>query len=167
MREIERQGNKALATIWWLFAVGWIAVLFYFSGQSAVESSALSGRIAGALLRRLTFLDIRPQTFEFFLRKLAHFGIFAVEGFLIRVALYYTKPRVLLNTVIAIAFCVPLAALNELAQLLAEGRACSLRDMFIDSAGALCGILFAALVTWMLESGSIRRKYARMRRERR
>ena len=35
---------KALRLIlFWVLAVGWIAVLFFFSGQNAADSSALSG----------------------------------------------------------------------------------------------------------------------------
>ena len=40
---MQNKGRVLRMSIFWLLAIGWIAVLFFFSGQTAVESSALSG----------------------------------------------------------------------------------------------------------------------------
>ena len=161
MREKRRRMRMA-ALIWWLLAAGWIYVLFYLSRQTAADSAALSGWFARGVLRRLPFLRVDAQAFELFLRKLAHFGIFAVEGFLLRIALFSTKPRGFLSTFIAFLLCLPLAFANEMSQLAAAGRVCSYQDMAIDMAGALFGILVAALLCWIWESAVIRRAYRRL-----
>lgn len=163
MRKDQRRVHAA-AVIWWLLAAGWIYVLFYLSRQTAGDSAELSGWFARGVLRRLSFLNVSEETFEFYMRKLAHFGIFAVEGFLIRIACYATRPRRHLNTLFAILLCLPLAVTNEYSQLFAEGRGCSVRDMGIDMAGALLGILVAALIAWIWESAVIRRKYGQLKR---
>lgn len=160
-------GNKVrgtfFAVVWWLLAVGWIYVLFYLSRQTAENSAQLSNWFAQGLLRRLPFLSVSEPAFEAFLRKLAHFGIFAVEGFLIRMALFATKSRrFFVNTLIAAILCLPLAVTNELSQLTAAGRVASVRDMGIDMAGAILGILVSALLAWIWESAVIRRRYRRM-----
>ena len=49
-----------------------------------------------------------------------------------------------------------MACLNELHQRFSEGRVCSLRDVLIDSSGALAGILVACGIVALLQS--IRRK---------
>ena len=150
------------AVIWWLLAAGWIYVLFYLSRQTATDSAQLSGWFARGLLRRLSFLNVSEGTFEYLLRKLAHFGIFAAEGFLIRMALFATKSRRHVNTLFAILLCMPLAVANELSELTAAGRGCSVRDMGIDMSGAILGILVAALISWIWESATIRRAYRRI-----
>jgi VanZ family protein len=154
---------RTAALFWWLLAAGWIYVLFYFSRQIGEDSAALSGWFARSVLRHLSFLNVSEETFEFLLRKLAHFGIFAVEGFLVRIALYATKTRRIANTLIAILLCLPLAIANELSELPIAGRSCSIRDMGIDMGGALLGILVAALIAWIWESVAIRRKYRRLK----
>lgn len=163
MQGSRKSGHAAKAIAWWCLAAGWIIVLFFFSSQTAVESSKLSGSLAEKILRHLPFLDVSGSTFETVLRKLAHFGIFAAEGFLIRVALYNTKSRRHANTGIALLLCLPLAVANELSELTALGRSCSVRDMGIDMSGAILGILVAALLCWIAESARIRGEYARMR----
>ncbi len=162
MRE-KRRRVRVAAIFWWLLAAGWIYLLFYFSRQVGEDSAALSGWFARGVLRRLSFLNVSEETFEFYMRKLAHFGIFAVEGFLVRLALYATKPRKIANTFIALFLCLPLAVANEFSELPVSGRTCSVRDMSIDLGGALLGILVAAIIAWICESAVIRRKYRRLR----
>jgi len=156
----ENKGRiRAAAVFWWLLAVGWIYVLFYLSCQTAADSAELSGWFARGVLRRLSFLNVSAETFEFYMRKLAHFGIFTAEGFFVRMALFATKSRRHVNTLIAVLLCVPLAVTNELSELTAAGRGCSVADMGIDMAGAILGILVAALIAWIWESAAIRRAH--------
>ncbi len=153
---------RVAAIFWWLLAAGWIYVLFYLSRQTAADSAQLSGWFARGVLRRLSFLNIDETTFEHIMRKLAHFSIFAAEGFLIRIALYATKPRRFTNALIALLLCLPLAVTNELSELTAPGRGCSVTDMGIDMAGAFLGILIASLIAWIWESAVIRRRYRKL-----
>ena len=112
----------------------------------------------------MPFLNLAPAVFEHYLRKTAHFGIFAVEGFLIRVALYRTRPRRFWNLPLAMAPCALLAVANELHQRLSPDRSCSYLDMGIDTAGALAGALAGSLVCWMAESLRVRRAYGELTR---
>ena len=132
--------------IWLLPAAMWLWVLFYFSGQSGDESGALSGRLAEALLRHMPFLNVSQETFNHVLRKLAHFGIFAVEGFLVRIGLAGARPEGRGNLIISVILCGIVAVLNELHQLTAAGRACMPQDMLLDAFGAAVGALFALMV---------------------
>lgn len=160
-------GRVVGAVIWWLLSAAWVLVLFYFSGQDGADSSALSGRLSQWLLNRLTFLNVTPAVFEHYLRKTAHFGIFAVEGFLIRVALYRTRPRKFWNLPLSMLPCALLAVANELHQRLSPGRSCSYLDMGIDTAGAFAGALVASLICWMAESLQVRRAYGEWVKEQR
>lgn len=161
-----KRGCAVWAIFWWALAIGWAGMLFWFSGQDGVDSSRLSGDLARAILDRLHFLNVSEATFEFYLRKLAHFGIFAMEGFFMRVALYNTRPSRGINGIIAAVVCCGVAVLNELHQLLSEGRVCSVTDMMIDASGALLGIIAASVICWICESFWVRRRYFRIMRRR-
>ena len=142
--------QKFSMILFWVLAIGWIAVLFFFSGQGGVESADLSGRLTQFLMRRLDFLSVSAETMEFVLRKAAHFGIFVVEGLLLALAMLQTLPKRRWAAIGASAACCgALAVLNELHQTLMPDRSCELRDMIIDFSGALIGI-FAAMVLYAL-----------------
>ena len=132
--------------LWLMPAALWLMVLFYFSGQSGAESGELSGRLAEALLRHMPFLNVSQETFNHILRKLAHFGIFAVEGFLVRIGLAGVRPYGRGNLMISVVVCGFIAVLNELHQLTSDGRACMPQDMLLDAFGAAVGAIFALMV---------------------
>lgn len=143
---MSRKKESSGSVIWLLPAALWVAVLFYFSGQDGGQSGALSGALAEKLLRLMPFIAVSAAAFERVLRKLAHFGIFAVEGFLLRLGLGKVRPARFGNNLISVLIGSGLAVLNELHQLTSEGRVCSARDMVIDASGALTGALVAAAI---------------------
>ena len=135
-----------LSIFFWIAAAVWCGVLFFFSGQDAAESSALSYRITEFVLRVLPFLPYSVDAMNLILRDVAHFGIFAVEGFLLGCAMMTTLSRRALGGLLAAFACGAMAVLNEYHQTFADGRACEVKDMLVDSGGALTGVLFAALI---------------------
>ena len=141
-----KRGSRALAPLW-LAAIAWVAVLFFFSGQTGAESGELSMQVTRLLLKLFPWLPWTAEALHPVVRKLAHFGIFAVEGALLSAALMVTlrrKPG--LGAALACALCAGMAALNEYHQSFQAGRSCELRDVLIDSCGALTGIALAALI---------------------
>ncbi|MDO5324946.1 MAG: VanZ family protein [Clostridia bacterium] len=139
--------RKALRLIlFWALAVGWIAVLFFFSGQTAAESGKLSGAIANFVRGIFPFNRIPPDQLERVLRKLAHFCIFALEGFLLCLAMTESSGEISVGAVLSVIACTGLAAANELHQIFFEGRSCEGRDVLIDTGGALLGIAVVALL---------------------
>ncbi|MGN0186053.1 MAG: VanZ family protein [Aristaeellaceae bacterium] len=143
--------RKALRLIlFWALAVGWIAVLFFFSGQNAAESGRLSGALADFVRGIFPFNRIPPDQLEHVLRKLAHFSIFALEGFLLCLALTESFRDKTAGAALSVIVCTALAAGNELHQMFSEGRSCEGRDMLIDTGGALLGVAVAILLLWFL-----------------
>lgn len=130
----------------WLLALGWGALLFFFSGQNAADSGDLSRRFTEFLLRLFPWLPVSARDLEPVLRKMAHFGIFAVEGFLLGLAVMCGAGRRLAGAGLAAGVCAALAALNEFHQSFSDGRVCALGDVAIDTGGAVCGILLALAV---------------------
>ena len=128
----------------------WSGVLFFFSGQSGVNSGELSLGLADRLLMLFPGLDMDVLELEHILRKLAHFAIFAVEGLLLYVALNAIWPGKLRNAGIAAGICAAVGVLNELHQLLAEERSCQFTDMLIDTAGGIVGVAAGLILVWAL-----------------
>jgi VanZ family protein len=79
-------------------------------------------------------------TWDLILRKLAHFGEYAVLGLLL-VRAFGREP-------LAAAAGVAYAATDELHQHFVRGRHAAFRDVAIDSAGVLAGLLLARWCRW-------------------
>lgn len=142
---MRKHDGKWIAAGYALAAVAWTGVLFWFSGQSGAESSELSSKLALWLFDGLLKRGVDFKTLHIFLRKMAHFGAFAVEGWLLGSALLRVLPKKCAALITSIA-CACAAVLNELHQTLSEGRSCEVRDMLIDTAGAMLGLAFAVVL---------------------
>lgn len=131
------------AALMWLLAAGWIAVLFVLSGQDGVSSSRLSGYFTRLVMRWPLFAEMSPERLELMLRKLAHGGVFAVEGLLLGGAMMLSLRSRGCGAALSLGLCACMAVLNELHQRGSAGRSCELRDMIIDFTGAAVGIAAA------------------------
>lgn len=153
-----KKSGWAGTALLWIAALGWAAMLFFFSGQDANESGRLSLWVTEHVMRLFPFLPFELEQVHFFVRKAAHFSIFALEGFLLGLAMMKTLPEKWLGGVLAILSCGVVAVLNEYHQSFVEGRSCEVRDMLIDSAGALLGVLLGALLLYIIGRMSERKK---------
>ena len=142
---MRKHDEKRTAGWFVLASAAWLGVLFWFSGQSGADSGALSGGVTRWLFGGLIDRGMSFNVLHVFVRKLAHFGAFAVEGWLLGSALLRILPkgRAALRTGL---LCAGIAVLNELHQTFSEGRSCEVRDMLIDTSGALLGFAFAVVV---------------------
>lgn len=146
--------KKALRFLPWIAVVLWMALIFSFSMENGSESSQSSGGFIRTFLEtfRLGFTELAYEdqhamieVLDHFVRKAAHFTIFAVLGFLIRGALASTFPGVSRKKLFlsALLLGAVYAVSDEVHQYFVPGRACMIRDMLLDSAGVLtgCGIM--------------------------
>lgn len=117
-----------------------LVALFFFSGQNAEESAGVSGWIADFILRFFGLENpVIAGSFEHFIRKLAHFSLYAALGMgLFGLARYYFKR--LRFPAVALASLV-VAGLDEFHQLFVPGRAGMFRDVLLDLSGAVFGYL--------------------------
>ena len=138
---------RVITTLMTLAVMG---MIFCFSMQPATESDATSGwlsaRIADLIRPEWRNYDMEQQRIfyneiQHVVRKCAHFSEFALLGFCLRLCLesWLGKRRGL--TRIAWGGGTAYAALDELHQLLVDGRSGQWTDILIDSAGVLFGIV--------------------------
>ena len=131
-----------------------MTVIFIFSADNAEDSSEKSGRIVKAVVKIFVSdfdeMDNEKQeeilgNVSFFVRKAAHFSIFMTLGFC--VSGIFGKIKLLSqNTPITLLFCFLYACSDEFHQSFSPGRAPQVRDVLIDTSGALTGIIAFSLI---------------------
>ena len=129
-----------------LLSLGAICFIFSNSLMNADDSQGMSDGVMDSINRWLCSLNINIVLDEVIIRKTAHFTEFAVLGALLCATAYlYLKkrPRSLLT---AFGLGALTGISDELLQTTSTGRSCEVRDMLIDSSGALLGALAAILI---------------------
>ena len=137
-----------------LLAVLWMSVIFTLSAQDATESAQLSTGVKYKLFSifypdfdNMTETEQQELLAKFSIRKWAHFSAYLVLGStMFGVFLTYRKLSLKLRCLLSFVSCALYAASDEIHQYFVPGRSCELRDVLIDSSGALLAILIAVLV---------------------
>ena len=143
--------NKIKWFSWGLVLV-WMGIIFFFSHQTASESSELSSGVMNVIFNIVSFIspvDISEDFLHFLVRKGAHFTVYFVLGVLIIHALFrcvHWKKDVIFATTISILYAIS----DEVHQLFIPGRSGEVRDVFIDSSGAIIGIFSYVLIRFFL-----------------
>lgn len=158
----ERMWGKRLLT--GILVLGWMFLIGSFSAQNGGESGNLSAKAADKVVLVEEWVKGKPypeaerwrkiRNMQFPLRKLAHMTEYACLALLLtwHLLTYPGLRRGPFGRLLALAFglAVLYAATDEFHQLFVPGRSGQLKDVCIDGAGALLGVLFchvAAAVT--------------------
>ena len=156
--------NRRKALAWLLVAVLWTGVIFLFSSRGWADSNRTSTSLASLVSNLLIpdFSSWGPSVqaewlsgINSLLRKVAHVFEFALLGALSYLAaLHFSdrlrrrRPSTKLGVGITAFYpCAVIAALDELLQRYSAGRTPSPRDMLLDCAGAVVGIVVCACLT--------------------
>ena len=152
----KEKSGKRLLIVLLLLTVLWMAVIFLFSArnaeQSTVESTGVTEKILSASDSEFGTLDEHSQKvmvsqLENYVRKWAHVFNFVVLGIISSVFVLCLGKKRIVNVSASFVFCVLYAASDEFHQLFVPGRGASVKDVLIDSAGALIGTVVVAAVT--------------------
>ncbi len=104
-----------------------MALIFYFSSQNGDQSNITSG----------WFQNFLPFSM-FVIRKMAHFSIYALLGF--NSYLMYKNHGLKKSFIFALCTCILYAISDEFHQSFIDDRSPQIRDVCIDSCGALFSI---------------------------
>lgn len=150
-----KTSNRTIIT--WFIVFLWMGIIFSFSSRPATDSNEQSytvGRlICGVVIpgfkempetEKLVYLE----NINFGVRKTAHVTEYAILGILLAIAM--NNKRIPVSLAIGILY----ACTDEFHQLFVAGRSGQIRDVMIDSAGVLLGILMVA-VLFRRKQGSI------------
>ena len=151
----------------------WMAVIFWFSANNGNVSSMQSGRISymvASMVDKTLGLEMSDvermglsEGLSFLVRKTAHFTEYFILGILLYVAISLNFGSVLDSLdeglmgggLVRIRYFLPVvivfgyAGTDELHQYFVPDRFCSFRDVLIDTAGGLTGILIIALIRYI------------------
>lgn len=139
----------------WFLVIFLMICIFYFSNQESVVSSGTSNGITRVIFDFFNLDEIFVfKTFHALVRKVAHFSIYGVLGFLLYNALYNSlKNNFVEILILAIVFVFLYAISDEFHQLFVAGRSGEIRDVFIDTSG---GSLGAFVYYFYLKIGCVR-----------
>ena len=154
MRIFRARGWRVLFLLLTVLLAG---VIFYMSSEPATESSERSTTIAAEILPLVhpAFETLPPEeqkamlsSADHILRKTAHFCVYGVLGVLLLLysLCFAAKPPA--HMLRALLAATVYAASDEIHQAFVPGRGSAVTDVLLDSAGALCGILFIWLLVW-------------------
>lgn len=146
----EKVDKKRLILILaWTSTLIWMGIIFYLSSQSSSQSAHLSTGLKNELLALLAHFipgieNMELKSLDFFIRKNAHFIAYFILGILTLLALIQSEARKPAN--LALLIGILYAVSDEFHQLFVPGRAGQFRDVLIDGAGAVLGILITSIV---------------------
>lgn len=138
---------------------GTFYIIFGFSSQDGEESGGISSRVTEFILEKSnTYKNIEEnrqdeifERTEKIIRKIAHFSIYALVGFLL-MGLVSTfklkeKNRILISLILGVLY----ATSDEIHQLFSPGRSAQITDVYIDTLGILVGIFIILLFIKIFE----------------
>ena len=128
----------------WLAVILWLVLIFILSAQPVHKSNGLSKGIAEKIIKIIEKIspdkNISLGRFNHYLRKAAHFFSYMVLGILMMNVLKMMKVEGVKRIVLALVICILCAMLDEFHQLFVPGRGAQVKDVIIDTVGAIVGI---------------------------
>lgn len=157
---LKSEKTKVLACVLTLIPV--IAMMFFIycmSAQNSEKSSATSGRVTKIVVRVIhPDYDELPEAQQktifsnvsFWVRKTAHFTEYAALAFFSVTHAYAISGKRRISVPAAVAFSALYACFDEWHQSFVAGRGPSIRDVGIDTGGAVLGALIMFLILTVL-----------------
>ncbi len=145
-----------------ILLISWMAMIFCLSHQTADESSKTSGVIIETVIKLMEpeFDSLTEEEqealitpFQFIVRKLAHFSIFAILGLLSFISIGTYRISMLAKFFFSSLISLLYAMSDEYHQLYIDGRSSELRDILIDFCGSLIAILFMLIIVRLNKKG--------------
>jgi len=157
--------KKFLTFASWILVVVQMAVILSLSGNTAEVSNEKSYAVAGAVEPAARLVaqasgkePPSPPELNHIVRKAAHAVNYFLLALLICLAFRVLRLRMLPSLGLSFAASVFFAVLDEFFQTFVQGRSGEMRDVCIDGAGILCGLIFAALAAYIFGKAKKRKR---------
>lgn len=129
-----------------ILIVIWMITVFVFSGQQGAESGNTSRKVTVAIIKIVTGKNLAiddpfVEGVQLFVRKMAHFTVYAIGGFLIMNYAYTINKTTKEKILYSIASGGGYAITDEIHQFFVPGRSAKILDVGIDTAGVITGTL--------------------------
>ena len=139
-----------------ILIIVWMITIFIFSGQQGEESGDTSRKFTVAIVQIITGKSLAlddpfVEGIQLFIRKMAHFTIYAIGGFLIMNYAYTTDKTMKQKILHSIALGGGYAVKDELHQFFVSGRSGNILDVGIDTVGVITGIFIYIIIMRIIE----------------
>lgn len=134
--------------------------IYSFSAQDGTTSSDISSNVTEKIVYSIDrFLDFdlneqqvakAVERIHHYIRKTAHFMEYLLLAVALSFPLYVYKLRGIALTLTVGFICIGYACFDEFHQLYVAGRDGSIKDVFIDSCGAVTGIFLVRFICYIL-----------------
>lgn len=141
-----------------------MAIIFWFSHQTAEQSALISDGLSGAILDKLDPVESQQKAINFvilriIIRKFAHFVLFTVLGvFLAGAAVNLNTKKQFGKFATISAIGIVYGAFDEVHQLFISGRSSEFLDVALDFFGVIVGIVFTLLTLKIIQIIAKKRK---------
>ena len=148
----EKPKNQKCFVVFATLSLVTMVAIFLFSAQPAELSAELSGEFAGwvdNLLNAFKWLlsEGARLWIKTYIRKIAHFMLYALLGAFVSSALLNTKiKKEIFKYGVSAAVCLFYSITDEIHQLFVDGRSGEIRDVLLDFSGAVTGIFFVFVI---------------------
>lgn len=137
-----------------ILLIGTFSIIFGFSNQDSKKSGGLSQKVAEFVVKFIPNLEQIEQEqkieltdrIESVIRKIAHFTIYTLVGFLLMCLMCTYKLKQLDQISTSLIIGVIYASTDEIHQAFIPGRGSQITDVMLDSLGVLTGIFISLLV---------------------
>lgn len=139
----------------WVLVFLWMFLIFNLSAQPANQSNSLSLGVTEKVIETINQVkpgaDLNMEAVNHVVRKNAHFFAYLILAVLSLNALRNGHKLGGKKWLAALGICVLFAASDEFHQRFVPGRGPQVKDVFIDSSGALLGIGIYLIVSKVLK----------------
>lgn len=140
-----------------ILIITWMIIIFIFSGQQGTESGDTSRKFTVSIIRIITGRNLSlddpfVDSVQLFIRKLAHFTIYAIGGFLIMNYAYTVDKTMKQKILYSICFGGAYAITDELHQFFVPGRSGRIFDVGIDTLGVITGVFMYVVIRSFMEN---------------
>lgn len=154
MRKFDKNAQIKILKI--ILIIIWMIIVFVFSGQKGTESSDTSKSFTVTIIQMITGKQIDEnnhiiEKIETIVRKLAHYTIYNMGGFLIMNYAYTEKKSLKEKILYSICFGGGYAITDELHQFFVPGRSARIFDVGIDTLGVITGVLIYVVIRKTIE----------------
>ena len=140
--------EKIKQIIYLVLVLIWMLTVFSFSNQTGGESQGISQKVTKFIIEIFTnnqnieeFEKLELiENIDFYIRKLAHFSIYALGGILIYNYINTLKLQHKKVIILSILIGVIYAITDECHQYFTSGRSARIFDVLIDSLGVVTGV---------------------------
>lgn len=147
---------KKIKVLSCIVTVALMALIFFFSSQTAEASSKTSSGITQKIAEFISYITNWGNVEEITLaihkliRKIAHFTLFFMLSLSVSNSVFQLfRTEKLKLFVISSGFCFFYAITDEIHQMFVPGRAAMIKDVIIDLAGAMIGAGMFLLIRYL------------------